>query len=75
MMEWISTKDKLHPDKPGIRDYEQVECLVIPKGGCLQMMCWNCEDEVWDDSQGDDTMCEADQIEWWMIIEYPAGEL
>lgn len=71
MMEWISTKNKLHPDKPGINNYEQIECLVITKRGRLQMLVWNCEHEVWDDELGDDFELHADQVDWWMVIEYP----
>jgi len=29
---WISAKNKLHPDKPGLKLYEQVACLVVCKG-------------------------------------------
>lgn len=73
-MKWTSTKEKLHPDKPGLRDYELLECLVIPKRGHIQMCCWNCEHEVWDDAEGDDCLYGADQIEWWMVIEGPGEQ-
>lgn len=46
------------PKKPGLRSYEQVDCLIVYKGRVLHRM-WNCEHEVWDDEDGDDYFCDA----------------
>lgn len=62
--QWISTKDRL-PEKPGLSDYEQIDCLVIHKGERRHLV-WNCEHMVWDDSSGDDWVCNPLDVDYWM---------
>lgn len=50
---WSKTEEGL-PQKPGLRDYEQIECLIYLPSGDLEISMWNCEHEVWDDAEGDD---------------------
>jgi len=64
---WISIKDKLHPDKPGMRRYEHVACLVVRKREIL-IRQWNCEHLVWDSEDGDDFFCKAEDITHWMPL-------
>lgn len=64
---WISTQDKLHPDKPGLKPYEQVPCLVVYKREVF-IRLWNCEHFVWDDEDGDDYFCSAEEITHWMLL-------
>lgn len=49
---WIKTSDRL-PEKPGLKSYEYVDCLIYVKGEVLQRP-WNCEHLCWDDAHYDD---------------------
>lgn len=64
---WIQSKDKLHPDKPGIERYEQIPCLIVRKGEIL-IRLWNCEHLVWDTEDGDDYFCGAEEVTHWMPL-------
>ena len=67
-MEWIPTTDKLHPNKPGLRPYEQVPCLIVRNREIL-LRQWNCEHLVWDTEDGDDFYCEANKdVTHWMTL-------
>lgn len=67
-MEWIPTTDKLHPEKPGKRPYEQVPCLIVRNREILSRQ-WNCQHLVWDTEDGDDFYCEADEnVTHWMLL-------
>lgn len=75
-MEWISTKDKL-PEKSGKYNYEHVECLVI-RGDGLEILMWNCEENYWDNEEGDDFECAPLEVEYYIttqdllkLIPYP----
>ncbi len=61
---WIATADRL-PEKPGKKDYEQIDCFVFLKGQ-IKRLVWNCEHQVWDDSSGDDYYCDALEPTHWM---------
>ena len=52
-LRWNKTADGL-PQKPGKRDYEQIECMIMLPNGDLEISVWNCEHDVWDDAEGDD---------------------
>ena len=65
--DWIATKDKPHPNKPGLTSYEQVPCLVVTYGRiCIRQ--WNCEHLVWDTEDGDDFDCQACEVSHWMPL-------
>ena len=66
-MNWISTSDKLHPDKPGLENYEQILCLIVRNREVL-LRQWNCEHLVWDREDGDDFFCEASEVTLWMPV-------
>jgi hypothetical protein len=66
-MKWIASKDKKHPDKPGLESYEHVPCLVIHRG-MLLFRLWNCEHLCWDDEDGDDYYCDAGAVSYWAEI-------
>ena len=51
-MKWTKTEDGL-PQKPGLKSYEQIDCLIYIKGS-YEVAVWNCEHDCWDDSDGDD---------------------
>lgn len=72
-MEWISTKDRLHPDELGIYAYEQIPCLIV-KGKDVLIRVWNCHHKVWDDEEGDDFYCEAEDVSYWMPLPAPPTE-
>lgn len=63
-MEWIKTSDKL-PEKPGLKNYEQIDCLVFHKGE-IKHLVWNCEHLCWDDHTGDDFYCQPKEPTHWM---------
>ena len=66
-MNWIPTTEKPHPDKPGLARYEQIPCLVVYHGEiCIRQ--WNCEHLVWDEEDGDDFCCKADEVTHWMPL-------
>ena len=50
--DWIKTTDRL-PEKPGVKAYEYVDCLIVVKGEVIQRP-WNCEHLCWDDVHYDD---------------------
>lgn len=62
----ISTLDDL-PKKPGLRTYEQIDCLIVYEGRVLRRM-WNCEHRVWDDQDGDDFFCDPLAATYYMPI-------
>lgn len=66
-MTWTFTNEKLHPDKPGLRPYEQLSCLIV-RNGELLIRQWNCEHLVWDTEDGDDFFCEAKDVTQWMLL-------
>ena len=60
---WISINDELP------KDSERV--LVKLKGrGCWpwEVAVWDEMYECWDDSEGDDYMCDKDAVEYWMRV-------
>lgn len=71
---WILTKDKEHPDKPGKDCYEQIPCLVLYKGKIL-LRQWNCEHRVWDTEDGDDFFCNTSEVTQWMVLPEPKKEI
>ena len=66
---WIKTSERL-PAKPGLTDYEYVECVIFYKG---EFLCrpWNCEHLCWDDEQHDDHFCDALEPTHRMEVEEP----
>lgn len=71
-MEWNLTSDKLHPDGSGKKNQEQILCWVVKKGHRYpELLMWNCYHEIWDDSDGDDSNCSADQVFCWMLVDLP----
>lgn len=64
---WHKTVDGL-PQKPGKRDYEQIECLILLPDGCIEISAWNCEHLVWDDAEGDDFRYAAGHPTHWMAL-------
>lgn len=69
---WIKTSDEL-PKKPGIRDYEYVDCLIYYQGEILARP-WNCEHLCWDDEHGDDWFCDALAPTHWMPMPKPPSD-
>lgn len=45
------------PEKPGLKSYEQIPCLVKLNGD-FAILVWNCEHNCWDDEDGDDYECD-----------------
>jgi hypothetical protein len=64
---WIPTKKKLYPDKPCMAKGENVPCLIVHKGQVL-LRQWNCKHLVWDDEDGDDFFCKAEDVDYWMLV-------
>ena len=69
MDEWVRTADRL-PEKPGIKDYEYVDCWIFVNGEVLQRP-WNCEHLVWDDVYYDDAEFEPLEPSHWMPCKIP----
>lgn len=67
-IEWFLTTEKMHPDKPGKASYEHVPCLVQRKHYDPEILLWNCEHLVWDDSSGDDYECSAEDVIAWAVL-------
>ena len=67
---WIRTTDRL-PEKPGVADYEYVECVIFYKGEYL-MRPWNCELLCWDNEARDGYFCLPTEPSHWMPLEPPA---
>lgn len=70
---WISVDERLHPEAPGLKRYEQIPCLII-KGREVLIRVWNCQHLVWDDEDGDDFYCAARDITHWMPLPAPPIE-
>jgi len=67
-MNWISVKEKQHPDKPDKESYEHVYCLVfVPRYGQM-ILAWNCEHLCWDSEDGDDVSRYNEQVTYWMEL-------
>lgn len=64
---WRKTTDGL-PQKPGLKSYEQIECLIMLPNGDLEISMWNCEHEVWDDAEGDDYRHDPCKPTHWMPL-------
>ena len=64
---WNKTVDGL-PQKPGKRDYEQIECLIMLPNGDLEISVWNCEHLVWDDAEGDDFRYDPGYPTHWLAL-------
>lgn len=74
MTEWIKiTGTESLPKKPGLCDYEQIDCLIYHQGIVMHSV-WNCEHICWDDSSGDDHMFEPLEPSHYSIITYPEKE-
>ena len=69
MSDWILTTDRL-PSKPGVAEYEYVECLIFYHGGILKRP-WNCEHLCWDDEEHDDFFCDPKAPTHWMPLPEP----
>jgi len=70
-MFWVSTQDKLHPDRTVNKNFRgTIPCLTITVDNVLGVMHWNSEDACWDDAD-DDYECDTDHIKWWCIIKWP----
>ncbi len=68
----ISKTDDL-PKKPGIDSYEHVDCLCVHKG-TIKNLLWNCEHEVWDDTDGDDYFCDPLEVSMYRPLPTPPKE-
>lgn len=66
-LRWNKTADGL-PKKPGKRNYEQIECLIMLPNGDLEISVWNCEHEVWDDAEGDDYRYDPEHPVLWLEL-------
>lgn len=64
---WRKTIDGL-PKKPGKKNYEQIECLIMLPSGEIEISLWNCEHEVWDDEHGDDYRHDPCKPTHWMPL-------
>ena len=64
---WTNTSDSL-PQKPGVRDYEQIECLIRMPNGDIVIAMWNCEHECWDDADGDDYRFDPTTPTHWLAM-------
>jgi len=73
-MIWTLSATKLHPDKPGLANYEQIRCLVVHQGDVL-IRWWNCEHKCWDDESADDYFCNAGDVTAWMLAPAPPTAL
>ena len=73
---WESPQTDRLPVKPGKRSYEQIPCLVITSFGFV-ILQWNCEHKCWDDESGDDYVCDAMEVNYYIPlteIPIPDGE-
>lgn len=64
---WTKITDGL-PGKPGIREYEQIECLIKLPNGDIEVSMWNCEHMCWDDADGDDFRFDPGWPTHWMPL-------
>lgn len=70
-MRWVRIKSEADlPEKPGERDYEQIDCLIWHNGE-PKFRVWNCEHRVWDDADGDDFFCDPLEPTHYAIIDAP----
>ena len=60
---WISIKDELPNDSERV-------LVKLKDKGCWdwEVAVWNKHYECWDDSEGDDYMCDKDAVECWMRV-------
>ena len=59
------------PKKPGLRNYEYVDCLIVYKGEVLKRP-WNCEHLCWDDEHYDDFFCHPTDPTAWTFLPAPS---
>ena len=62
-MKWIKTSEEL----PKCDKNKSLACLAVFRGQ-VEILIWNQHYQSWDDSSGDDTHCEALEVEWWSNI-------
>lgn len=63
------TKNKL-PEKPGLRSYEYVKCLIFVNGS-WEIGMWNCEHLCWDDDECDDFRYHPHEPTHWSPLPPP----
>lgn len=66
-MNWTEINCLEDLPKKKTASYEQYDCLVSRKG-CVSHLVWNCEHECWDDSDGDDYVCDPLDVDAYMIF-------
>lgn len=67
LIPWKSTEIDGLPPKPGVKNYEQIPCLVI-RNGDYQILVWNCEHNCWDDESGDDYECDPLDVDHYIPL-------
>lgn len=74
LLPWIKIESLTDlPKKPGLRSYEQIDCIIMHKGE-MKFRVWNCEHGVWDDSEGDDFYCGPLEPTHYFVLMPPAEE-
>jgi len=69
---WTRVEDGLPERRPNVA-YSCVRCLVTRKG-FVSILCFNHEQEVWDDEECDDYECGIYEVEAWMPLPQPYTE-
>ena len=67
-LEWFATAEKAHPDAPGLKRYEHIDCLVDRKHMGVEILSWNTVDLVWDGADQDDFACEVADVLAWAVL-------
>lgn len=64
---WVPTLDRLPANPPGFPNDDHVACLCIWEFE-MRLLQWNAHYKVWDDHDGDDFFCDAQEVSYWMPL-------
>lgn len=66
---WVRPEAGLPARDVGSR-YSQVPCLVL-RNGQVEILQYNHQHECWDDADGDDYVCDTNDVECWKYVPKP----
>lgn len=65
-MNWIPTTERL-PDRIEGKRYSQVFCVCVCNNEVI-ILCFNHEENCWDQEDADDYFCDINEVSHWMLL-------